>query len=737
MYIIFFKNAVCFPGSINDIKFHLLTSRAYLKLYKVIVLTIFSFLYNTTAGQSVQKETINQVRKNILTQHNESVDKVQLGIQAGKWVKNLEANGSWPDLNYESRSAGDGKHLERIREMAALYMLQGDGADPKLHQQIENAVTFWLSLNPPPKSENWWFGTIKIPLDAGYVLLFMQEAPKRLSDESVKGLLNWMKKSRSIESQASTDLVRILGIGMHYLLRGCVTYDETLITESVRYVSQMLEPDSGYTGIQADYSFHDHGDQLYSQGYGVVMLERYALMSELLSGTPYAFSGRNVEELFKFAQKSLFKLARGQYLDFNVAGRGIARKNNIHANRLVPLLTTYMKLDAPEQMQYYDATITRFSGDKPAGYKIFPEHIQLWSSDYTAHIRPGYFVGLRMICNRIVKPEKGNGESLLEHFRGNGAMSIMVNGNEYDNIFPVWKWNQVPGTTVPALQDITGQKDWFFNYGKTNFVGGLSDGKYGAAVYVMDDYNTRANKAWFFFDKQIVCLGAGITSSNKAPVFTTINQSLSNSGVVIRNETGVKEYTNDSLWANVKAIAVVNDKVGYSFPGSENLQLSNGIQKGSWFRINANLSKDTVEKRVFTLHIDHGISPNMSAYNYTIWPGINSINDINDDATSVLSNTQKIQAVFDKSTDILQAVFYEDATLRLGKTTLKVSEPCLIMIKQLNATSPSITVADPTQKLKRVKINLDRGKQKGKNEWICDLPQGVMAGMSMEVNLFQ
>lgn len=730
-----FKNAFNLTSLINDPKFESEGNRSYFKFFQVILLTVLLCLFGISVYcQSPQKEAINHVRKNILVQYTESIDKVQLAEQVQKWTVNLSDDGSWPDLNYESRLAGEGMHLVRIRQMATEYMLQGDKENTGLHQKIEKGVMFWLSLLPEPKSDNWWFGTISIPLDAGYIILFMQEAPKQLSEESVNGLLRWMKKSRSIESQTSTELVRMLGIGMHYILRGCVTYDEMPIKQAVLYVNQMLEPDSGYTGIKADYSYQAHGAQLYSHGYGVPLLERFARMGEQLAGTSFAFSGSNVQELYKFSHKTLFKLARGQFLDYNVAGRGISRPRNIQARRLVSLLSTYRYLDSPDQLENYNAAIARFSGNEAANYKILPEHLQLWCSDYTAHIRPEYFASLRMISTRIVKPEKGNGESLLEHFRGNGAMSVMVRGNEYDDIFPVWKWNQIPGTTVPALKDVSGQADWFFNYGKTDFVGGVSDGEYGATAYVMDDYSTRAKKSWFFFDRQIVCLGAGITSSNEAPLFTTINQSLTNGGVVIKNAEGVREYKNDSTWNNVKALAIMNDEVGYSFPGSEILQISNGIQTGSWSLISSDGLKDTVEKRVFKLHIDHGIGPKGSSYNYIIWPGINSMQEMGNDQVSILCNTEKAQAVYNKNEDICQVVFYEGTTLNFRKIKLTASEPCIIMIRNLNSKSPLIIVADPTQKLRNVKVNLNRGKKNGTKEWICNLPQGVMAGSSVQVN---
>lgn len=708
---------------------------------RLLAVFLIGFLIYTPAKQAYSQNPgnggIDIIKKNILTQNIKDVDKVKLKNEVAKWSRSLSENGSWPDLDYDTRSRGKwdpGSHLQRLRQMAEAYMLN-IGDLPELYQKIENAVFYWINRTPEPESDNWYYATISTPLDIGYILLFMQESPRQLPVTAINGLLRWMKKSRKIENQASTTLNRMLAIGLHYILRGCVTKNDTLIKQAITYVNQMMEPDSGYTGIQADHSFLYHGDQIYIQGYGTSFLQRIAEFAEIVKGSPYSLSEKNFREVFNYSRNTFYKVARGPYLDYAVLGRNIARVGNINAgHRLAPLLETYRKLDAPDQSDHYQAAIDRFSGDKPADYKITPEHLQLWSSDYSAHIRPEYFTGLRMVSTRTVKPERGNGENILEHFRGNGAMSIMIRGNEYLNIFPVWKWNQIPGTTVPALQDLSGQEDWFNNYGKTDFVGGVSDGKYGAAVYDMNDYNTQAKKSWFFFDRQIVCLGAGINSRDSAPIYTTINQSLSNGGVEIKTAEGIKTYTNDGAWADLKVLAIKNDEVGYSFPGSETAQVSNETQVGSWRRINTNLSKDTVKKRVFKLHIDHGLQPSNASYAYLIWPGISSINDIQPDEISILKNTEKIQAVYNKEKNICQAAFYEAGSLNLGKMTLSVNQPCLIIIKNLSGRSPIITVSDPTQKLKTIEIRLNGSKKKKQRVWTCNLPEGKMAGKSVELN---
>jgi len=65
--------------------------------------------------------------------------------------------------------------------------------------------------------------------------------------------------------------------------------------------------------------------------------------------------------------------------------------------------------------------------------------------------------------------------------------------------------------------------------GNTQFVGGVTDGMYGAAAF---DFHAEftgklsARKTWFFFDNEIVALGANITCPGTNSVITSINQCL-------------------------------------------------------------------------------------------------------------------------------------------------------------------------------------------------------------------
>ena len=88
----------------------------------------------------------------------------------------------------------------------------------------------------------------------------------------------------------------------------------------------------------------------------------------------------------------------------------------------------------------------------------------------------------------------------MHHF-GDGSNFISLTGKEYFNIYPVWDWQKIPGTTVVQKPELPHWKE-IAKKGLTDFVGGVSDGEYGAAAFDFASAHDplKARKAWFFFE---------------------------------------------------------------------------------------------------------------------------------------------------------------------------------------------------------------------------------------------
>ena len=154
-----------------------------------------------------------------------------------------------------------------------------------------------------------------------------------------------------------------------------------------------------------------------------------------------------------------------------------------------------------------------------------------WNSDFMTHQREAYYISVKMVSYRTVGTETIHAENMNGRWLPFGATWILRRGDEYNNIFPVLDWGRLPGVTsahevMPPIRNVSQPE---------GFVGGVSDGTYGAATMVFTQSEptplvsvfkimTQGRKSWFFFDREMVALGAGISSVRDEPVGTTLNQ---------------------------------------------------------------------------------------------------------------------------------------------------------------------------------------------------------------------
>jgi len=93
----------------------------------------------------------------------------------------------------------------------------------------------------------------------------------------------------------------------------------------------------------------------------------------------------------------------------------------------------------------------------------------------------------------------------------------------------------------------------------------------------------------------------------------------------------------------------------------------------------------------------------------------------------ILANTPEQQAVWDDQLNLLEAAFYAPGRIALPAaygTSLSVGQPC-VLIARANKDSWVISVADPTQTLRQIKVTLSGKTQQ---EVLFELPTGGGAG---------
>jgi chondroitin AC lyase len=223
--------------------------------------------------------------------------------------------------------------------------------------------------------------------------------------------------------------------------------------------------------------------------------------ANIFQGTSYALTPQQVEVLGRYLQEGpAWALWRGG-MDISGCGRQIFGSAN--PAKAAPPSTGSMKSLDPGEAEAYARLI---SSGTEAGENALVGNKHFWRSDMTLHRRPTWYASVKMSSTRVIGAETCNGENLLGLHLGDGVTYFYRTGAEYNDLFPVWDWRRLPGTTCRqdqgSLEPNQGLSGGGFRRRFVGWrVGHRGDGAPATAC---------GRKAWFFLDRAIVCLGAGI-----------------------------------------------------------------------------------------------------------------------------------------------------------------------------------------------------------------------------------
>lgn len=643
----------------------------------------------------------------------------------------LKADGSWTGIDYKDKTIVNWEpmaHLTKLETLIQAYTNKESKyyGDAKVFAGITKAFKFWYDANP--QSSNWWHNEIAVPQALGELLILLGPGTQQL-DKGLQGKIIERMKRGDPEQKTGANKT---DIALHYFYRALITNDEKLLAAAVRELFDPVRFVHDAEGLQFDFSYLQHGPQLQISSYGNVFITGVLKLANYVRDTPYALNPKKLALFSKYYRDSYLKAIRGSYIDFNVEGRGVSRPDILRKHTEKTRLNVATMID-PKNAEDWRSAILRTDSTAAPDYKVTPYHHQYWSGDYTLHLRSAYSFNVRMASTRTKRSEAGNNENLLGRYLSDGATNIQLRGPEYYNIMPVWEWDKIPGVTGrDYVKDRPLTKLWG-EEGSNAFAGGVSDGTYGASAYVLDYDSVQAKKAWFFFDQEIVCLGAGIKSNTAENITTTLNQSWLNGTVsssVSKDKIGkdrtleIKEKGQSWIW---------HDGVGYYLPEGGNLNLSTAVQKGNWYQINNGHSKKELSGNVFKLWLDHGARPAGAQYAYVVLPGLKGAPEMkkfNPAGVAIISNTAAVQAVYHQLLKIAQVVFYQPASVTLPAMEIKVDKACILMLRDINGKQV-VSVADPLHKEAQVNISLKDLKTGQTMTKTIDLPADEFAGSTV------
>lgn len=719
----------------KHIRLHFFENKKWQKFFTLILccvgLTLFSNLYavNNQSSEMRSVDTFDIIMERIQTSHK-NVNVTSIENNTTNYLSVINSDGSFPDINYNDQELTNWTpigHLDRLKNIILAYTIENSKyfGDVIVYNTIVSMLNYWYDKHPI--STNWYQQQIACPQRMGILLILMRSGSQQLPTDLEEKLLTRMETEGGRPDDPSHGTgANKLDIAIHWIYRGCLTKNTEVLSfgaEQVYYPIFLTTEE----GLQHDFSYQQHGNQLYIGGYGHVFVNGITNISQYMVDTPYALSGEKLDLLSKFIRTAYIPVIRGKYMLYNVLGRGVSRKDNLNQNGFTTVINRMISLD-PANTSEYEAAIKRLKQTEPANYQIKIANTHFWRSDYTLHQRSGYTFDVRSSSKYACKNENGNGENIKGYFMADGATEIVINGDEYTDIFPVWDWARIPGVTAPALTAIPKPAQWG-QTGTSTFAGGVSDGTYGASAYWLDDknfdINTTAKKAWFLFDDEIVCLGAGITSTATQSINTTLNQSLLQ-GDVIANADGTDKVLEKGSHTYTNPSWVLHNGVGYLFPEGGNITISNQEQSGKWSSINTSLTDEVVSKDIFKIWFDHGVKPVNKGYSYIIVPNKNTVDEMKAYSSAnieVLSNTDLIQAVRHKELNILSLIFYKAGIFKSEDISISTDGSCTLLLKNIGTPEVEIYVSDPSRSKSNLSIRTELPLIEGLKELKCELPK--------------
>jgi chondroitin AC lyase len=611
---------------------------------------------------------LNLIKARILAPLAEPID----AAAVGRLIDSLGEDGSWPEVDYgdQRRSAWTTSgHLSNVLLLARAYRSPHSklAANDKLQGALGRSLDYWLRHDF--QNSNWWWNQIGVPRTLAPILLLIDD--ELTGSQRSKGL-EILRRARI--GMTGQNLVWVTEITA---LRGILEQDRELVAAAYRRIAEEIRVGAG-EGIQPDFSFHQHGPCLYSHGYGAAFAVDCSRIATQVAGTSLAFPPEKIAILSRMLLDGSQWMARGAASDFGAEGREITRKGQ-NVRYLATAAENMLQLPSGREAEF--RALQARASDRPAPPLEGNRHF--WCSDIMTHHRPNYYTSARMFSNRIANTDDPcNSEGLKSHHVADGCNLVLRAGNEYRDVFPVWDWQKVPGATVEQKPQLIGSPR---SQGERSFVGGVSDGGYGMAALDLARDALAARKSWFFFDQEVVCLGAGITCGSNNPVLTTLNQCNLQGDVLIQEPAGDRKLEPGDhalehpawLW---------HDRLAYVFLQPAAVRLQNGSQSGSWWEINHQYAKQELARKIFTAWIDHGAGPKDASYAYLVVPDVDPASVepyASRPPVRILANRAAFQAVWHETLRIAAAAFYQPGALEIHPgLEIAVTEPCLTLLHE-------------------------------------------------------
>lgn len=422
--------------------------------------------------------------------------------------------------------------------------------------------------------------------------------------------------------------------------RGVLMKDPSVVNASFsRIWEEVRVTDPLGDGMMVDNSFHQHGSELEAGSYGSDFTADTFGLVVLASNTSFEIDeGRLALLQGLLLDGQAWMIAEARW-DWSVKGREITRTPP--ANGASSLLS-YSAADLPSPRRSEMVNLYRrlqgASSEPLVGFRHF------YCSDYSVRRADGWMASVHLHSKRTVSARCVNEEGKLSMHEGDGVVylylrgnaSMGYNGTDYDNVFPVWNWQQLPGIT--ALQDESLMAKLSCNYASTlaadslamNVTGGVAGAESGLSAMRLVSNGVTARKSFHFFSAGFAQLVTGVKCTSDIcqgkPVYTTLFSQPSHGLVLTYSAGGVTHELAPSTDPGAAPAKITNitwlhdGRSGYVLLGSAQatFELTNAFRSGMWQNIGA--ATGNISLGLMSATVDHG--PRFANVAYVVFPQV-------------------------------------------------------------------------------------------------------------------
>jgi hyaluronate lyase len=493
-------------------------------------------------------------------------------------------------------------------------------------------------------------------------------------------------------------------------LNAILNKTDSKLTEANTNLAKVFAPVTSGDGFYADGGYIFHFNAVENGSYGLSLIEAVSLATNLLYGTQWAIPEDDASEAYdNWIPQGLMPFYYRGAMMHMIRGRSYTTSGSTGAKAGEEgiALMQQVALFAPIS-QANNLTAFANSPHLAVGQYMFP------SIDRAVAHRSNFSLGLSLSSSRTCNFDPmRNTPSTQNNDKGwntaDGMTSLYVGATDThftDNIWPTMDWFHMTGTT--AEQNYQAQP----GTPSENWAGGAEVSGYGVAgmsLHPVDSSTASSTlygkKSYFMLEKEVVCLGSGITAGSANEIHTTVENRRMGGGTTSVNLWVDGVATSRSLnWGTTltrpKSCAI-EGVGGYYFPDSpNNIRAEFVPSSGTWTDIHPTDSDTTTyTDNYLRLIFNHGARPSGATYAYTLLPAMTPSEVAGyayNPQTTILSNTDTLQAVKNPALGVVAANFWN--TSGGAADLLTVNKSCSIIVRE-TYNSISVGLSDPSQSL--------------------------------------